>query len=723
MENETEKRIKLPLYISKAILIFALVFFLGAGVFAFVYFWGQKIPSKAEIENLSFKQTSKIYDESGRHILYEVHGDENRTILNHDDIPDVMRVAIIAAEDDDFYSHHGIDIPSIFRAFKENITNNRISQGASTITQQLVRNIFLTREKTYDRKIKEVFLALKMERVFSKDEILDLYLNGVSFGSNTYGIQSAAQMFFGKDAKNLTLDEAALLAALPKATTYYSPYNNHRDDLVARQKEILKKIKKEKKLDDRIVDEAIQADTLSKVITPNDSIEAPHFVFYFLEQLESQLGEKAVEEGGLEIKTTLDFDLQKKAEALVKEYADTELKKFGASNAAAVILDTRTGEIKAMVGSRDFFDKNIDGEVNVATSMRQPGSAIKPIVYASAFKKGYQPETMIYDVETNFGPDGSGKDYIPQNYNLTYAGLVNMRSALAMSLNIPAVKTLYLSGIDNFLATAESLGINSLKKVKSPGLALSLGGGDLTLLELTNAFRIFGNDGIGGIPKSVADITGPNDFLELESLKKVSTDRAIDSEVARKINSILSDSSARAPVFGFSSNLGIKGKTIAVKTGTTQDYRDAWTVGYTPSLAVGVWVGNNDYSPMREGSAGIYAAAPLWNELMGLVLENKPDETWQNYQKVESDNLMVTGRLDQEIEYFNEKTGKKLSEKDLEKTKKSKIRERAVAAKHSILYYVDKDHPLEKKENFSSNDPMLFRWEDAIINPKEEESK
>lgn len=717
MENQEEKNIKKLFYISRTIMILAVVFFL-VSVYAFFKFnsFFEEIPSKKEIENISLKQTSNIYDKSGNKLLYQVHGDENRTILSHEEIPDYMRLAIVVAEDNDFYSHHGIDVWSIFRALKENIFQNRISQGASTITQQFVKNTFLTNERTWKRKIREIYLALKMERIFTKDEILDLYLNGVSFGSNTYGIQSASKMFFGKDARNLTLDEVALLAALPKATTYYSPYNKNNEELVFRQKDILEKIRKEKLLDESVIDQALQINTLSKIVPPSNFVKAPHFVFYLLENLGEKYGQEKIKEGGLEIISSIDYELQEKVEVIIKKYVDEKAEKFGATNAAAVILDTKTGEILAMAGSKNFFDQNIDGEVNVATSLRQPGSTIKPIVYASAFRKGYQPESVLWDVKTDFGPDGSGNDYIPENYNLSYAGLVTMRSALAMSLNVPAVKSLYLSGIDNFLQTVSDLKIKSLSKIKNPGLALALGGGEVSLLELTNAFRILGNDGMGNYPNPVIKIGEKSDYFNDQ-------EKLIESSVARKINSILSDTSARAPVFGFSQDLSIKNKTVAVKTGTTQDYRDAWTVGYTPSVAVGVWVGNNDYSPMKPGSAGIYVAAPLWNELMNLVLEGKSNEFFSEYQKVESNNLMVTGKIEETVQYFNEKTGKLLSEKDLEKTKKSKVRERIVPASHSILYYVDKDWPLDENVSADMNDPMLFLWEDGIANRDKNEKK
>jgi len=710
-------------FLAKGVIVVMLLAILGYGVI----FWRYKndLPDRQTIENMSFNQTSIIYDRTGEHILYEVHGDENRTTLPHDEIPDIIREAIISAEDDAFYSHHGIDIPGILRALKANLQGQTISQGASTITQQLARNIFLTREKTYDRKIREIILAMRIETIFSKDEILDLYLNGVSFGSNTYGIESAAQRFFGKSARDLSLDQAALLAALPKATSYYSPYGSHKDDLLERRDWILNKLKDKNIINVDQLKTALADDTLQKIITPTDKIEAPHFVFYLLDKIEEKYGKEKIEEGGLKIISSLNYALQKKAEEMVKNYALKDLKKFRAENAAAVVIDNKTGEILAMVGSRDFFDASIDGEVNVATSSRQPGSSIKPIVYASAFEKGYQPETMLWDVKTSFGPDGTGGEYVPANYNGEYSGMVSMRQALARSLNVPAVKTLYLSGIDNFLETAQNLGIESVEKLKNYGLSLGLGAGNLTLLELTNAYGILANDGNYFKVTPIAEI---NDKLGNSIHQSLENNQSIiSSETARKISSILSDNEARSAVFGTNSKLVIPEKTVAVKTGTTQDYRDAWTVGYTPDISVGVWTGNNNYSPMQGGAAGIYAAAPLWNELMSLAIQDKEGKSFSEYEKVESDNLMVTGKLETTVEYYNEKTGEKLSEKDLRKTKSSKVREKIVPAQHSILYYIDKEHPLESytpEEN--RTDFMLSLWEEAIINPdwdKKEEEK
>ena len=720
MDKFLEFLLRFLLFLTKLLVVIFVIAVLGT-VFIF-WKYKEDLPNKSQLKKLSFKQTSSIYDNTGEHVLYEVHGDENRIILDHDDIPDVVRRTIIAAEDDEFYSHHGIDVPGIFRAARENFQGQRISQGASTITQQLAKNIFLTRERTYERKFREIILALRMETTFEKDEILDMYLNGVSFGSNTYGIESAAQRFLGKPAKELTLDEAALLAALPKATSYYSPYGNHLDELIQRRNWILEKLEEKSLITFEKLEEAKAENTLGKIITPTDKIEAPHFVFYLLDKLEEEYGPEEIEEGGLEIISSLDYELQKKAEEIVKNYVNEELKSYGAENAAAIIMSSQTGEVLAMVGSRDFFDTDIDGEVNVATRPRQSGSSIKPVVYAAAFENSYQPETMLWDMKTSFGPGGSGGEYIPSNYDGQYSGVVSMRQALARSLNIPAVKTLYLGGINNFLEIAQKFGIDSLSEIRNSGLSLALGAGDIPLVELANAFGIIANEGVFHSSKAIKEIRNEYSFMSCEEDENEGR-QVVKKETAWKISSILSDEEARSSVFGFSNDLKIKDKTVAVKTGTTQDYRDAWTIGYTPQITVGVWVGNNDYSPMRGGAAGIYAASPLWNKLMTVATENLPDEPFPEYEKVESDNFMITGKLETTIEYFNNKTGKKLSEKDLKKTKASKVRESIVPAKHSILYYIDRKDPLKIDLAEEITDPMFPFWEEAIQNPIWEEEK
>ena len=622
-----------------------LMIFFGV-LIAVLFIYRYQTPTVRELTNFHPAQTSVIYDRSGTQVLYKIHGEENRKVLAHDEIPDIVRMATIVTEDKNFCDHFGIDFLAIFRAFKTNIEEQNISQGGSTITQQLARNVYLTREKTLKRKFMEALIAIKLERNFSKEQILDRYLNAVPYGSNAYGISAAAEVFFGKEAKNLTLDEAAFLAALPKAPTYFSPYGNNTNKLNLRYKNILSKLEIASTVPIDDIELAKKTNILAKVMPFQEPILAPHFVFYVTEQLEEKYGRDFLEVGGLRIITTIDLDLQKIAE---KSVADGVARNYrrGASNASLVAIDPKNGEVLAMVGSRDFFDKSIDGQVNVSISERQPGSSFKPIVYATAFEKGYQPETLIADVSTNFGPDGGGISYIPRNYDGKFHGVLPMRKTLAMSLNIPAIKTLSLVGIDSAIDMAHRLGITTLNERQRYGLSMAIGGAEVKLIDMASAFSVFADDG-KRFPqhaiKEIIDNKGESSFYEVKGSQVISTD------VARKINSILSDNNARSAIFGVNNPLHIPGKIVAAKTGTTQEFRDAWTVGYTPKISVGVWAGNNDSRPMVAGSDGVFVAAPIWRSFMDAIPAHYFDMTFTNYQVNEK---------------YNEKTI--LSEEDLKK--------------------------------------------------------
>lgn len=656
-------------------------------------------------------QTTEIYDRSGKNLLYKIHGEENRKVVSHEEIPDVMRKATIAAEDDSFYRHWGVDFSSIIRAARANVEHKGVVQGASTITQQLARSAYLTREKTFERKIKEILLAVKIEKRYTKDQILDYYLNEVPYGSNAYGVESAAQVFFNKNAKELSLDEAAMLAALPKAPTYFSPHGNHAGKLLERQQYILNRMGDLGLVSKEDITAAKSKDTFASVKPFSENIDAPHFVMFVRERLEEMLGAQEVQKGGFRVVTSLDHEMQKKAEEIVREGAFANEKKFRGSNAALVAIDPKTGEILAMVGSRNFFDISIDGQVNVALSPRQPGSAFKPIVYGNAFERGYQPETILFDIPTNFGPDGSGHDYVPNNYDGKFHGMLSMRQTLAMSLNVPAVQTLYLGGVDNTLAYAKRLGINTLNDSNRYGLSLALGGGEVKLLELVGAFSVYANDGKKNTPASIlkiADAGGKEVFKH-----GAKNEQVINPEIARKIDSILTDNAARTPIFGARSPLVMEGKTLAAKTGTTQQFKDAWTVGFTPSLAVGVWTGNNDGTPMKPGSDGVFVAAPLWNSFMRYALAEKGNEKFADYQKVNSNVAMVNGKLGTQTAFFKKGSDKKLSEKKIAKTDPRKIEMRAVGEIHSVLYYAPKENPLSGLAP-DLNDPMLARWEKSL---------
>lgn len=685
-------------------------------ILTFVYFY-TNTPNVKDLQNVSISQSSVIYDSSGEHILYKIFGEENRKIISHDEIPDTIRITTIAAEDDNFYNHFGIDIKSLLRAAKTNFQNDEIQQGASTITQQLTRSLFLTRERTITRKAKEAVLAIKMERTFSKDEILDMYLNQIPYGANAYGIQSAAQTYFEKDAKDLTLDEAAFLSVLPNAPSLYFPHGESDSKLIKKQKAILTRVAELGLTEKSKVTEALLEKTFDKVTPLSRNIQAPHFVMFVIDKLEQQYGREMLEKGGLKIITTLDWEKQKLAEETLKN-SRNHLNNYGADNAAIVATEPSTGKILAMVGSLDYFDKSIDGEVNVATRLRQPGSSFKPVVYAESFEKGLQPETLIYDVRTNFGSDGSGKDYIPQNYNGKFSGLVSIRQALSGSLNIPAVKALYIAGIPDTIELAQRLGITTLKKDGNYGLALALGGGAVKLIEETGAFAVFANDGNKNSLTAISNITDANNNI-VYNFKK-NEERVVNAEIARKINSILSDNQARMAVFGPSNAFNIKDQTVAGKTGTTQDFRDAWAVGYTPSIAVGVWSGNNDNSPMRSGADGTYVAGPIFKSYMSKILENKPRQEFIAYQVTESETPMISGysNIAQEKVYINTKSGKQISESKKNKTDPSKIKEETkVLDNHSILYYLNQDF------NARYDERMIKRWEEGIFNKDENQGE
>ena len=716
MDSFERKPVKKHLLIRMAFVLFkTFLWLIGLSLLAvasglcFIYFWNT--PDATELIRKPMSQTSILYDRTGTHVLYEVHGDENRKILSHEDIPDSMRQATIAAEDTNFYSHSGLDWRGIGRAVLVDIQARTFQEGGSTITQQLAKNILLSNQKTWERKITEAILAIKIERTYTKDQILDLYLNSVPYGSGAYGIEAAAQIYFGKSAKDLTLDEAALLASLPKATTYYSPYNSHQEDLVARQKWVLGRIHDLGFADQQTITTALGTDTLAKLQAIRHSIVAPHFVFYVLDQLTQQYGRDAVETGGWRITTTLDIDAQAKAEAAVTA-GIARNKSRNATNAALTAIDPRTGEILAMVGSRDFFDTSIDGQVNVATSLRQPGSSFKPFAYTEAFQKGFQPETLLYDVPTDFGPDGTGKEYMPNNYDGTFHGLVSMRKALSGSLNIPAVETLYLAGIPETLDLAHRMGITTLNDPNRYGLALVLGGGEVKLIDMTSAFGVFATEGTRhpatGIEK-IVDASGSTVWERAQ----IAGSSVLDPEIARKTVSILSDNNARSYVFGINNPLFIKGHSVAAKTGTTQEFRDAWTVGFTSSLSVGVWTGNNNNAPMVAGSDGIYTAAPIWHDFMISMIGNDPDQPFTPYTPVISDKPLLTGMPSGEIIYYKKGSNKKISAERYANADPSRVKMKIRGDQHSILYYADKNDPLgTTPPNLS--DPMLQRWDEAI---------
>ncbi|MEJ0021645.1 MAG: PBP1A family penicillin-binding protein [Candidatus Doudnabacteria bacterium] len=579
------------------------------------------LPDPNKLNSRIVAQSTKIYARDGTTLLYEIHGEVKRTLLDWNDIPDNVKQATIAIEDKNFYKNPGVSWTGIIRSVWVDLTSGSLSQGGSTITQQFVRNAILTREKTITRKFKEILLAIELDQIYSKDDILKLYLNEIPYGQNAYGIEAAAQTYFGKHAHDLDLAQAAYLAALPQAPTYYSA---HRDALEARKNTILDQM-----FDQGYItkDQRDSAKNEKVAFTGvRDAILAPHFVLYVESQLAQKYGETTLEEGGLKVVTTLDWNLQQTAEQAVEDgVAKNEKNNDKASNAALVAVDPKTNQILAMVGSRDYFKPDCDFcQVNVALAPEQPGSSIKPYVYATAFKQGMSPATMLMDVKTNFGTYGN-KDYIPTNYDGQDHGIVNIRKAMAGSLNVPAVKTLALVGVQSAIDTAKDMGITSDISADRCGLSLVLGGCEVTLLDHTSAMSVFADGGVKHDQTSILSVTDSSGKV-LEQYKDNPGQQVLDPQIAYQIVSIMTDNDARTFVFGAKSPLILPDRVVAAKTGTTQAWRDGWTLGFTPSLAAGVWVGNNDYTPMKQGADGVVVAAPIWNQFMRNALKGTPPE-------------------------------------------------------------------------------------------------
>lgn len=679
-----------------------------------VYF--TKIPDIANANEIKRAESTKIYDRTGKIVLYDVHGEEKRTVITFDQIPRSIKNATIALEDDTFYQHYGIRPLSILRSLLINIIKINLEQGGSTITQQLVKNTLLGPEKTIKRKIKEVILTIKIEQKYSKDKILDLYLNQIPYGQNAYGVESAAITFFGKHANELNIPESAYLASLPKAPSFYSPYGKHKDSLDKRAEFTLKRMMDLGFLSEKEYEES-KKEKVSFLPQKRQGIIAPHFVMEVLDKLNSQYGEDLVARSGLNVITTLDVDLQQKSEEVIKKYGDNNEKNFNAKNAGIVITDPKTGDILAMVGSRDYFDQKRDGNFNITTAKRQPGSSFKPFVYATALKKGYTPETVLFDLFTEFNPscmpNGNApagfdpdKCYHPQNYDEKFRGPVSLREALAQSLNVPSVKLLYLTGLDDSLRTARDFGITSLNEPDRYGLTLVLGGGEVSLLELTSAYGVFANEGIKNPSRDILEIKDSSEKLLFTSETKSS--EVVDKNTARTISDILSDNNARGPSFGEA--LVFSGKKVAAKTGTTNNYRDAWVIGYTPNIAIGAWSGNNDNTPMEKRVAG-FIVAPMWHELMEFALTKTPSEDFITPDNFPANKPVLKGEWRGGISYIINKNSGKLAREDTPQNFKE---ERVIAAIHTILYWLKKDDPLGEPPFNPSSDSQFKNWEHSV---------
>lgn len=668
---------------------------IGIIIFSLLISWlaSLELPDFDNFENRAIANSTKIYDRTGKIVLYNIHDNVRRTEVPLSEISPYARQAAIAIEDSHFYEHNGIRPLSIVRAMLANLQSGGFSQGGSTITQQVVKNALLTRDKTITRKIKEMVLSIKLDKEVPKDTILQIYLNESPYGGTIYGIEEASLSFFNKHAKDLTITESAYLAALPQSPTYYSPYGKHRDGLENRKNLVLSRmyelgyITEGEKI-------SSQKEFLVFERDVSNSGKALHFVMYVREYLEQKYGIDVVQNGGLKIITTIDYELQKNLEEIVKEGAIANEKKFKASNAALVAIDPKTGQILAMVGSRDFFDKEIPGQYNIATAFRQPGSSFKPIVYAAAFNMGYTPETTLFDVPTQFsslcnayGVPRSGVResacYMPENYDDTFRGPISLRNALAQSINVPAVKLLYLVGLDNAISLAQSMGLSTITDPARYGLSLVLGGGEITLLELTNAYGVFANNGVYSKPEGILEIRDRDDTL----LEKFSLNQqdVLPESVTSSISSILSDDTARTPSYGTNSPLYFGDRPVAVKTGTTNDYRDVWVIGYTPSIVIGMWGGNNDNTPIDKKVAGL-VLAPIWHKALIVAVGTSSIEYFSDPLPNTSSKSILRG------EYCE--TG----------------------GIHTILISVIKNNPNGPYPNDPSADPQTTLWETAIQN-------
>lgn len=587
------------------------------------YLFLKALPNPQLLTRRDLEVTTKIYDRSGS-LLYEIYADQNRTPLPLSGIPDIVKQATIAIEDRDFYRHNGFSLRGILRAAMEIALHGRI-QGGSTITQQLMKSALLTPEVKLSRKVKEIILAFWAERLYSKNQILTMYLNQVPYGGTAWGVEAAAQTYFGKSVSDVTLAEAALLAGLPAAPTEYSPFGAHPQNAFERQAEVLRRM-----VEDRYITQEEAKAALTEELTfaaPRIAIRAPHFVMYVKELLERRYGPRLVERGGLRIETSLDAGIQEKAEDMVRSHIEA-LRYLRVGNGAAVITSPKTGEILAMVGSKDYFNVTDEGNVNVTTSLRPPGSSIKVVTYAAALEKGFTAASILDDSPVVYRTPGS-PPYAPVNYDGRFHGPTPLRYALANSYNIPAVRTLAKIGVGAMIAKGRLMGVTTWEEENRYGLSLTLGGGEVTMLDMAKVFGTLANAGkrVDLLPiLEVTDYTGR--VIEKNSPKQGVS--AVKPEVAWILGNILSDNAARTAAFGANSSLVISGKTVSVKTGTSNDKRDNWTVGFTPSYVVTVWVGNNNNSPMDPYlTSGVTGASPIWHDIMTELLKDKADEVPQ----------------------------------------------------------------------------------------------
>ncbi len=600
-----------------------IIFIMGAITWYFVF---RDLPTPNELVERKIDVSTRIYDRNGI-LLYQVYKDQNRTLVNFSDIPENIKLATIATEDANFYSEHGFSLKGMIRALIADIANKDFGAGGSTITQQLVKNTLLTSEKTFIRKIKELVVSIEVDQHFSKEKILEMYLNEVPYGGSAYGIEAASQQYFGKDVNKLDLAEAALLAGLPKSPTIFSPFGENPELAIGRQRQVLQLM-----VDNGFItkDQKTQAESEKlQFATSRIDIKAPHFVMYVRQILVNQYGEEKVQSGGLNVTTTLDYNIQQMAQEIVHEQVD-KLKGFHVTNGAAVVMDANTGEILAMVGSKDYFDISNDGNVNLTTALRPPGSSIKIVNYAYALSHGFTPATILQDIPVVFKSIGS-PFYSPVNYDGKFVGNITLRNALAQSRNIPAVKILASYGVDNMINLGQKMGITTWNEKNTYGLSLTLGGGATKLIELARVYATVANYGDRPPIRSVLkvdDYRGVNLPIDCDT-NDCKQENVLDPRVSFQLIDILRDNNARAAEFGEHSSLFLSNHPeIAVKTGTSNDLRDNLTIGFNQKYLTATWVGNNDNSPMSRIASGITGAAPIWNEIMTRLVAQEKSIVW-----------------------------------------------------------------------------------------------
>ena len=691
-------------------------------LFGIILLWlsSLRIPDFHSFNDRVVTNSTKIYDRTGKILLYDIHKDVKRTDISSEMMGINIKNATVAIEDSEFYTHGGIRITSIVRAFLSNLFHVGIGGGGSTITQQLVKNTLLTQKVSYVRKIKEWVLAIKIDNSMPKEKILEYYLNEAPYGGTIYGIEEASKTYFDKNAIDLTLAEAAYLAAIPQSPTTLSPYGKNKDKLETRKNLVLSRMLELKFITKEEYDKA-KSEIVTFIPQATGGIRAPHFVFFIKDYLEKKYGKDAVETNGLKVTTTLDYDLQAKGEQIVKDGAMVNEKAWEGKNASLVAIDPKTGQILTMIGSRDYFDKEIDGNFNVATAMRQPGSSFKPFIYATAFNKGFTPDTVLFDLPTEFQTTCDAKGvalprynqedcYMPNNYDGNFRGPITLRNALAQSINLIAVKLFYLAGLPDSLKTAEDMGINSLNDINQYGLTLVIGGGEVSLLDMTSAYSVFANNGIRNPYTGILKVEDSSGKI-LEEFRQ-NPQEVLQKNTALTISDVLSDEKARIPTFGAHSALLIPGKDVAVKTGTTNNNKDAWTIGYSPTITVGVWAGNNENTPMKKGGAAV--AGPIWNKFINEALKILPDE------KFEKPDLEVDPKTVKPIlrgfwqgneNFFIDTISEKLA---TENTPKETIVEKVLTNVHSILYWVNKKYILGEVPINPQGDSQFDHWETPI---------